>query len=126
MHRVGAQQQEAAFAAALRDFGIRPGDRVAAYLPNGAEAIIAMLGAASVGATWSSCSPDFGVRGVLDRFGQIEPRVLITTEGYDYNGRHHDTRDKAAEIRAALPSVDQWVAVPMRTPPGLSTASDRP
>jgi acetoacetyl-CoA synthetase len=103
----------AAFGAALRGFGIRPGDRVAAYLPNAPEAVVAMLAAASVGATWSSCSPDFGVRGVLDRFGQIEPRVLIACEGYDYNGRHHDTRERAAEIRAALPSVEQMVSVPV-------------
>src|SRR5262245_46148814 len=68
-------------ASALRDLGIRPGDRIAAYMPNLPETIIAVLGAAAVGAVWSSCSPDFGVQGVLDRFGQIEPRVLVAADG---------------------------------------------
>jgi acetoacetyl-CoA synthetase len=99
-------------AAALRARGVRPGDRVAAYLPNMPEAIIAMLGAASIGAIWSSCSPDFGVQGVLDRFGQIEPRVLFTVDGYWYNGKALPVGDKVAQIVAKLPTVEHVVVVP--------------
>jgi acetoacetyl-CoA synthetase len=102
----------ALFAAALRAHGIRPGDRVAAYLPNIPEAIVAVLAAAAVGAVWSSCSPDFGVQGVLDRFGQIEPRVLITANGYSYGGKTHDSLGKAAEVARALPSLERLVIVP--------------
>ena len=78
------------FAAALRRAGIEPGDRVAGYMPNLPETIVAALGAAAIGAVWSSCSPDFGVQGVLDRFGQIEPRVLVAADGYFYGGKVHD------------------------------------
>jgi acetoacetyl-CoA synthetase len=102
----------ALFAAALRAHGIRPGDRVAAYLPNLPEAIVAVLATAAVGAVWSSCSPDFGVQGVLDRFGQIEPRILITADGYAYGGRTHDSLGKAAEVARALPTVEHVVIVP--------------
>src|SRR5262249_12224461 len=87
----------AAFAAALKAAGIKPGDRVAAYVPNTPEAIVGVLGAASVGAVWSSCSPDFGVQGVLDRFGQIEPRVFIAAQEYTYGGKTFDQRQKVAE-----------------------------
>ncbi len=89
-------------AAALRAHGVGPGDRVAALLPNAPEAVIGMLATASLGAIWSSCSPDFGVRGVLDRFGQIEPRVLIAAEQYAYAGKRHDVRPRAEEIARAL------------------------
>jgi acetoacetyl-CoA synthetase len=99
-------------AAALKALGIRPGDRVAAFVPNMPEAIIAMLGATSQGATWSSCSPDFGVRGVLDRFGQIEPRVLFTVDGYWYNGKPLPVLDKVADIVAKLPTVERVVVIP--------------
>ncbi len=99
-------------AAALRRAGIRPGDRVAGYLPNMPEAIVAALGAAAVGAVWSSCSPDFGVQGVLDRFGQIEPRVLVGVDGYFYGGKAHDVRPRLAEVARALPSLERTVMVP--------------
>ena len=99
-------------AAALRAHGISAGDRIAAYIPNMPEAIVAMLGGASLGAVWSSCSPDFGVRGVLDRFGQIEPRVLFTVDGYWYNGKALPILDKVAEIVAALPTVVRVVVIP--------------
>jgi acetoacetyl-CoA synthetase len=99
-------------AAALRAFGIRPGDRVAGYLPNLPEAIVAMLAAASVGAVWSSCSPDFGVPGVLERFGQIEPRVLFCADGYAYGGKHFDSLERVAELRTHLPCVERVVVVP--------------
>ncbi len=101
--------ESAAFAAALRTAGIQPGDRVAAYLPNIPEAIVAVLGAASVGAVWSSCSPDFGVQGVLDRFGQIEPRLLIAAERYVYGGKTFDQRPKIADILKELPTVERAV-----------------
>jgi acetoacetyl-CoA synthetase len=103
------RDETAAFAAALRASGIRPGDRVAAYLPNVPEAIVGVLGAASVGAVWSSCSPDFGVQGVLDRFGQIEPRVLIAADSYVYGGKTFDLREKTAAVLAKLPSVERTV-----------------
>ena len=99
-------------AAALKAQGVRAGDRVAAYLPNMPEAIIAMLGATSLGAIWSSCSPDFGVQGVLDRFGQIEPRVLFTVDGYWYNGKALPVLDKVAEIVARMPTVERVVVIP--------------
>jgi len=99
-------------AAALRAWGIRPGDRVAGYLPNLPEAVIAMLATASIGAIWSSSSPDFGTRGILDRFGQIEPRVLFAADGYWYNGETFDCLPRLEEIRAQLPSVERVVLVP--------------
>ena len=101
--------ESAAFAAALRAAGIRPGDRVAAYVPNVPEAIVAFLGAASVGAVWSSCSPDFGVQGVLDRFGQIGPRVFIAAESYVYGGKTFDQRAKIADVLTQLPAVEHAV-----------------
>ncbi len=113
---------------ALRERGIKAGDRVASILPNIPEAAIAMLGTTSLGAVWSSSSPDFGVQGVLDRFAQIAPKVLFAVNGYFYNGKVVDTRDKVMEIAARLPSVEcvVWVqyvgdlsvgAVPTRMPP---------
>ncbi len=100
------------FAAALRRADIRPGDRVAGYMPNMPETIVAALGTAAVGAVWSSCSPDFGVQGVLDRFGQIEPRVLVAVDGYYYAGKAHDVAPRLADIARALPSVEHTVIVP--------------
>jgi len=102
----------AAFAAGLRREGIRPGERVAGYVPNMPEAVIAALGAASVGAVWSSCSPDFGARGVLDRFGQIEPKILVAADGYFYAGKRHDASARIAEIVNDLPSVVRTVVIP--------------
>ncbi len=102
----------AAVAAALRADGIGPGDRVAGFLPNLPEAVIAMLGAASVGAVWSSCSPDFGIEGVVDRFGQIQPRVLFTADGYRYGGKEIDSLATAHLLMAELPSVERMVVVP--------------
>jgi acetoacetyl-CoA synthetase len=101
--------EAAAVAAALRAAGIVPGDRVAAYLPNIPEAIAAVLGAASIGAVWSSCSPDFGVQGVLDRFGQIEPRILIAADSYVYGGKTFDQRAKIADVLKTLPTVERAV-----------------
>jgi acetoacetyl-CoA synthetase len=103
------RDEAAAFAAALRAEGIRAGDRVAAYLPNTPEAIVGVLGAAAVGAVWSSCSPDFGVHGVLDRFGQIEPRILLAADRYGYGGKTFDQRPKIDEAVAQLPTLTRTV-----------------
>lgn len=97
---------------ALKAMGIKAGDRVAAFLPNMPESVIAMLAAASLGAVWSSCSPDFGVQGVVDRFGQIEPRVLFAVDGYFYNGKTHDCVAKLVALADRLPSVERIVVVP--------------
>ena len=105
-------RQVAQFAAALRESGIVSGDRVAAYLPNMPEAVVAMLAAASLGATFTSASPDFGVQGVLDRFGQIEPKLLIASDGYWYNGKAVDLQPKLAELVPRLPSVRQLIVAP--------------
>ncbi|HEX4885396.1 MAG TPA: acetoacetate--CoA ligase [Casimicrobiaceae bacterium] len=99
-------------AAALAAHGLRVGDRVAAYMPNLPETIVAFLGAAAKGCIFSSCSPDFGVQGVIDRFGQIAPRVLFTVDGYWYNGKPMPILDKVAEIVERLPSVERVVVVP--------------
>lgn len=96
----------------LRDLGVGKGDRVAGYLPNMPETIICMLAVNSLGAIWSSCSPDFGQQGVLDRFGQIEPKVLFCTDGYWYNGKRHDVRAKTASITAELPTLTKTVLLP--------------
>jgi acetoacetyl-CoA synthetase len=96
---------------ALADAGVGKGDRVAGYLPNVPEATAAMLATASLGAIWSSCSPDFGVQGVLDRFGQIEPKVLFCADGYLYNGKEFDSQERAQAALEALPSVQECVVV---------------
>ena len=102
----------AAFAQGLRDAGVVKGDRVAGYLPNCPEAMIAMLATTSIGAVWSSCSPDFGVNGVVDRFGQIEPKVFVATNGYFYNTKRIDCLPVVQGIVAKIPSVTKTVIVP--------------
>jgi acetoacetyl-CoA synthetase len=106
----------ARIAAALRAEGVGAGDRVVAYLPNTPEAVAAFLACASLGAIWSSCSPDFGARVVVDRFAQIEPKVLIAVDGYGYNGRAFDRMDVLAELQAELPSLRRTVLVPYLDP----------
>ncbi len=108
--------QVAAVALSLRLEGIQPGDRVVGFMPNMIETIIAMLAATSLGAVWSSCSPDFGIKGVLDRFGQIEPKVLFTANGYSYNGKSFDSLARVAEIISQLPSIQKVVVVPYTEP----------
>jgi len=103
----------ARMAAALRAAGVQAGDRVGGVLANVPEAVIAALGAAAVGAVWSSCSPDFGVQGILDRFGQIEPVVLVGVDGYRYGGKRFDCREKLASVASAMPSVRHVVVVPL-------------
>jgi acetoacetyl-CoA synthetase len=105
-------REVARVAAALRDMGIRPGDRVAGYLPNLLETVVAMLAAASIGAVWSSCSPDFGVRATVDRLGQTGPRVLFAADGYWYAGKQLDCCGRLAEMVAEMPSVERVVVVP--------------
>ena len=117
-HEVSRLQQ------ALRDAGVKPGDRVAAYVPNIPGAVIAMLATTSLGAVWSSCSPDFGVQGVLDRFGQIEPTVLIAADGYFYGGKTIDVMPRVRGVAAKLPSVTRILIIPYtRRNPDLSGVS---
>jgi acetoacetyl-CoA synthetase len=104
------------FAQALRASGVRAGDRVAGYMPNMPETVVAMLAATSIGAVWSSCSPDFGVQGVLDRFGQIEPRILVAADGYYYGGKSMDVLPRVRDVLAKLPSVERAVIVPYLQP----------
>jgi acetoacetyl-CoA synthetase len=96
----------------LRELGIGPGDRVAGFVPNLPEAVIAMLAATSLGAAWTSCSPDFGINGVLDRFGQVAPRVLFTADGYFYNGKTIDSLASVRGVLEHLPSVERVVVIP--------------
>jgi acetoacetyl-CoA synthetase len=105
-------RQVAGFAAFLRKLGVGVGDRIAGMLPNVPEAIVGLLAANSIGAIWSSCSPDFGLQGVLDRFGQIEPAVLLTVDGYAYGGKPFDVRAKVADIANAIPSLRAVVVIP--------------
>ena len=116
----GLYDQVSRLAQALTAAGVGAGDRVAAYLPNMPETVTAMLAASSIGAIWSSCSPDFGVQGVVDRFGQIEPKALFAADGYYYNGKSHDCLGKLAEILDRVPPVARTVIVPyMRAAPPL-------
>jgi acetoacetyl-CoA synthetase len=105
-------EQAARLAAALRAMGVQKGDRVAAYLPNIPQAIVALLATASIGAVWSSCSPDFGTQSVLDRFSQIAPKVLIAVDGYQYNGKVHDRRAVVEQIKSALPDLQATIMIP--------------
>ncbi|MGA4544531.1 acetoacetate--CoA ligase [Uniformispora flossi] len=107
------RRQVAAAAHRLRGLGIGPGDRVAGYLPNIPEAVVALLACASIGAVWSSCAPDFGARSVLDRLQQIEPVALVTVDGYRYAGKEIDRRAEVAELIAELPTVRTVVHVPL-------------
>ena len=105
-------REVAALQKALKAEGVRPGDRVSGFMPNMPETVIAMLAATSLGAIWSSCSPDFGRKGVLDRFGQIEPKVLFAADGYYYKGKAFDTMERVREIVEELPSLKRVVIVP--------------
>jgi acetoacetyl-CoA synthetase len=119
------RSQVAATAAGLCALGVERGDRVVAYLPNIPEAIIAFLATASLGATWSSCSPDFGPASVIDRFAQIEPKVLFAVDGYRYGGKDFDRRQTLAQIQAAMPSLERTVVLPYLDPePDLGPLRD--
>ena len=106
------RERVAAAAAALRSMGVERGDRVVAYIPNVPEALIAFLATASIGAVWSSCSPDFGAKSVIDRFAQIEPKVLFAVDGYRYGGKDFDRADTLAQLQEAMPSLQKTVVVP--------------
>jgi acetoacetyl-CoA synthetase len=97
--------------AGLQSLGVEPGDRVAGLVPNGLEALVAMLATTATGAVWSSCSPDFGPLGVIDRFGQIEPKVLVTVDGYRYNGSVHQVGDTVGAVLAAIGDVAAVVVI---------------
>jgi acetoacetyl-CoA synthetase len=117
--------QVAATAAGLRALGVGRGDRVVAYLPNIPEAIVAFLASASIGAVWSSCSPDFGPASVIDRFAQIEPKVLFAVDGYRYGGKDFDRRETLAQLQAAMPTLMCTVVLPYLDPePDLSPLRD--
>jgi acetoacetyl-CoA synthetase len=107
------RRQVACLADHLRRLGVRPGDRVSGYVPNTPHAVIALLATAAVGAVWTSCAPDFGARGVLDRFQQVEPVVLFAVDGYRYGGKEHDRTDTVAELRRELPTLRAVVHIPL-------------
>jgi acetoacetyl-CoA synthetase len=106
------RRRTAALAAGLRELGVERGDRVCAYLPNAPEALVGFLATASIGATWSSCSPDFGARSVVDRFAQIEPKVLLAVDGYTYGGKPFDRMEVVSGLEAEMPSLTHTVLVP--------------
>jgi acetoacetyl-CoA synthetase len=117
--------QVARLAAALKDMGVEPGDRVVGYMPNIIETVVAMLAAVSLGATWSSCSPDFGFQGVMDRFGQIQPKVLFTADGYFYNGKTFDSLERVARVEAEIEALQKVIVVPfVNERPDLSGLKD--
>jgi acetoacetyl-CoA synthetase len=124
--RAELARQVAAVTAGLRHLGVGRGDRVAAYAPNRVETLVAFLATASLGAVWSSCSPDFGVRAVLDRFRQIEPAVLVAADGYRHKGQAYDRRAQVAEIAAHLPGLRATVGIPVLEagPPGAVPFAD--
>ncbi len=109
-----AEDQVAALAACLRELGVRRGDRVVAFLPNIPEAVIALLATASIGAIWSSCAPEFGSQSVLERFQQIEPKILIAVPEYQYNGQRFDRRSVLSQLQANLPTLEQTLLVRTR------------
>ncbi|WP_021591880.1 acetoacetate--CoA ligase [Actinomadura welshii] len=110
------RRQAGALARTLVDLGVRPGDRVAAYLPNTLPALVGLLASASIGAVWAVCAPDFGPESVLDRLGQLEPAVLIAADGYVYGGRVHDRTDEALAVHGGLPARTQLIWVDAHRP----------
>lgn len=116
------RRQVAAVAAGLRSLGVEQGDRVVAYLPNIAEATIAFLAVASIGAVWSSASPDFGAGSLIDRFAQIEPKVLIAVDGYRYGGKDFDRTPVVRQLQEAMPSVRHTVLLPYLDPAATATS----
>ncbi|MGH7518517.1 MAG: acetoacetate--CoA ligase [Gemmatimonadales bacterium] len=120
----GLRHEVARIAAGLQDAGVGVGDRVAGYLPNLPEAVVAMLATASLGAVWSSCSPDFGASGVLDRFGQIAPKVLFCADGYCYAGKEIDSLERVREVAGRIEGIERVVVVPyLRDQPELAKLS---
>jgi len=105
-------EQTARLANTLKKMGVQPGDRLAGFMPNLPETVVAMLAAASLGAVWSSCSPDFGFQGVMDRFGQIQPKVLFCADGYFYNGKAFDSLERVAQVRREITSIKNVIVAP--------------
>ena len=120
------KQQVASLSQYLRDKDIQPGDIVAGFMPNTPEAVIAMLATSCVGAVWTSCSPDFGVQGVLDRFGQVKPKILIASNAYFYNGKTHDCIDKVMKIAGSMHSIKNIVMVPYANESTLTFVTSYP
>ncbi|MFL5671780.1 MAG: acetoacetate--CoA ligase [Chloroflexota bacterium] len=114
----------AAVATGLRRLGVQKGDRVAAVIPNIPEALVALLACASIGAIWSSCSPDFGTQSLVDRFAQIEPTVLFAVDGYTYGGKPFDRRSVIDDLRAALPTLRRTVLIPYLDPDAAAASPD--
>lgn len=111
-------------AISLRKTGVQKGDRVVGFMPNIPETVIAMLAASSIGAIWSSSSPDFGLKGVLDRFGQIKPKILFTADGYIFKGKKHDSLERISNILKNLPSIEKLIVVPYTSHPDISRIPD--
>jgi acetoacetyl-CoA synthetase len=105
----------ACVAKALKDAGVQVGDRVGGFMPNMPQTVFAMLASTSIGAVWSSCSPDFGIKGVLDRFGQIKPKILFAADGYSFKGRKFDSLERVTDILKSLPSIEKVVVAPYTT-----------
>jgi acetoacetyl-CoA synthetase len=105
----------ACVAKALKDAGVQVGDRVGGFMPNMPQTVVAMLASTSIGAVWSSCSPDFGIKGVLDRFGQIKPKILFAADGYSFKGRKFDSLERVTDILKSLPSIEKVVVAPYTT-----------
>jgi acetoacetyl-CoA synthetase len=121
------REQVAQVREGLQSLGVSKGDRVVAYLPNGPEALIAFLAAASLGAIWSSCSPDFGPGSIIDRFAQIEPKVMFAVDGYRYGGKDFDRMEVVADVGAQIPSLERIIVVPyLSASPELSAIEERP
>ncbi len=116
MTYAGLYDEVARLAASLREMGVQKGDRVVGFMPNMPQSIIAMLAATSIGGVWSSCSPDFGIKGVLDRFGQIRPKVIFTANGYSFKGKRLDSLERISDILKQLPSIEKVVVVPYTEP----------
>jgi acetoacetyl-CoA synthetase len=118
-------QQVTSVATALRDLGVKPGDRVVAYMPNIPQTLVAFLACAGIGAVWSSCSPDFGTRSVIDRFNQIGPRVLFAVDGYSYGGKSFDLRPAVGRLQRSLATLEKTVLVPYLKPDAQPDGLDK-
>ena len=117
-------REVASFAAGLRAMGVEKGDRVISLMPNIPETVVASLATASIGAIWSACSPEFGISSVIERFRQIEPKVLIAIDGYRYRGKDYDKRDAVRELQGNLPTLERTVVLPyLSDEPDLSELS---
>lgn len=110
----------ASLSAALKESGVTPHDRIVGFMPNMVETVVAMLATTSLGAIWSSCSPDFGIKGVLDRFGQIEPKILFCANGYTYKGKKIDSLQKVKRISEEIPSIEKVIIVPYTEEPDIT------